>query len=78
MGAHKSFRTSERLAPFAIISRVRFSAASGVRSLFGFRPRRPHDAGGIAGLYFAVPFESRFRGTHHVLRLGSRFMTRSS
>src|SRR6267378_4524209 len=28
MEAHKSFRTSERLAPLAIISRVRFSAAS--------------------------------------------------
>src|SRR5882762_2891613 len=28
MEAHKSFRTSERLAPLAIISRVRFSAAN--------------------------------------------------
>src|SRR6266478_875986 len=34
MAAHNSFRTSERFAPFAIISNVRFSAACNVAVRF--------------------------------------------
>jgi len=75
MEAHKSFRTSERLAPLAIISSVRFSAAdrdsrcgSRARPLFEFRASRPHHAGGVTALYFAVHLEPRFRGAHHALR----------
>src|SRR5258706_13033366 len=49
-----------------------------MRSLFGFRSSRLYQARGITELYFVIRFESRFRGAHHVLRLGSRFMTRSS
>jgi hypothetical protein len=46
MEAHKSLRTSERLAPLAIISRVRFSAAnrdSACDTAAAFRPRLDSD-----------------------------------
>jgi len=64
MEAHKSFRTSERLAPLAIISRVRFSAANrdsagmgfDIHRLFGFRASRPHHARGVSELHFVVRF----------------------
>src|SRR6267154_2856151 len=46
MEAHKSFRTSARVAPLAIISRVRFSAAStdpACDAAVAFRPRLDAD-----------------------------------
>src|SRR5260370_17567887 len=53
MEAHKSFRTSERLAPLAIISRVRFSAANRDSACDGvavFRPCLDSDPAGCTTL----------------------------
>src|SRR6266704_5323241 len=49
MEAHKSFRTSERLAPLAIISSVRFSAANRDSACDGFAIFGPCLDSGPAG-----------------------------
>jgi hypothetical protein len=85
---HSTFEFAFRLEPIVQVTARLFSAfeidlvgaTSDFLNMRGvvYWDLSPHDAGGITGLYFVVPFESRFRVTHHVLRLGSRFMTRSS
>ncbi len=75
MEAHQSFRISERLAPLAIISSVRSSAAnrdSACDAVLVFDrcldsdPARPHYACGVAELCFLVRSESQVRGIHNV------------
>ena len=79
MAAHKSFKTSERLAPLAIISSVRFSAANRDSAcdrgrgicLARCRSRRLRHARRITELYcvklyFVVRLEGRFRQALHI------------
>src|SRR6267142_211757 len=61
MAIHKSFKTSERLAPLAIISRVRFSAAnrdSACDGVVAFGPCLDADPAGCTALAAALKYTS--------------------
>jgi|SRR5438552_10757845 len=84
MAVHKSSRTSDRLAPFAIISSLRFSAANRDSACDGvvvFGTCFDSDPAGrttLAALLNCVPWSglrARFRGVHHILTLGFRVAT---
>src|SRR5216684_6318673 len=76
MEAHKSFKTPERLAPLAIISRVRFSAANRDSACDGFATCSPCLDSGLAG--GATPAASPSCISRSGLRRGSGELIRFS